>query len=259
MSPQSKTSTHATRSNLIEHIAHSGPPDAKTAASSSTNTPEEDVSKMSLPVRVRVKICGITSLKDAEAAISAGADALGFNTWSGSRRYLDLETAAEWIADLPCFVMRVALCVNMPQAQAKLLGTNGLVDMLQFHGDESREYCDEFAALKRPFMRAVRLGAANELDTLPHWGTRNVLVDAAVPGAYGGTGCSADLALAAEAVVRFPRLAITLAGGLEPHNVAAAVRRVRPYAVDVASGVESAPGKKDPAKMRDFVQAVLGA
>ena len=103
------------------------------------------------------------------------------------------------------------------------------------------------------------MGASSELNDLTLWSTRQLLVDAAVPGAYGGTGCSADLALAAEAVARFPRLYVTLAGGLEPDNVAAAVRRVRPYAVDVASGVESAPGKKDTGKMRAFVQAVLGA
>ncbi len=211
------------------------------------------------PLRVRVKICGITSPEDAEAAIAAGADALGFNTWQGSRRYLDLDTAAEWISTLPTFVTRVALCVNTPLEQAQRLAALPCLDALQFHGDESHEYCALFAGLGRPFIRAVRLGAAHELGGLIQWSTRQLLVDAAVPGAYGGTGCSADLALAAEAVAGFPRLSVTLAGGLEPDNVAAAVRRVRPYAVDVASGVESAPGKKDAGKMRAFVQAVLGA
>ena len=158
------------------------------------------------PLRVRVKICGITSPEDAEAAIAAGADALGFNTWQGSRRYLDLDTAAEWISTLPTFVTRVALCVNTPLEQAQRLAALPCLDALQFHGDESHEYCALFAGLGRPFIRAVRLGAAHELGGLIQWSTRQLLVDAAVPGAYGGTGCSADLALAAEAVAGFPRL-----------------------------------------------------
>ncbi len=217
------------------------------------------VPKKELPVRVRVKICGLTTAQDAEAAIAAGADALGFNTWPGSRRYLELDAAADWISQLPAFVTKVALCVNTPFGQAKRLAKLPCIDVLQFHGDESREYCAQFAALGRPMIRAVRLGATQEIPFLARWGTRHILVDAAVPGAFGGTGCSADLALAAAAVAELPHLSITLAGGLEPDNVAAAVRRVRPHAVDVASGVESAPGKKDSGKMRAFVQAVLGA
>ena len=219
----------------------------------------EATPKKELPVRVRVKICGLTTAQDAEAAIAAGADALGFNTWPGSRRYLDLDGAADWISQLPGFVTKVALCVNTPLGQAKQLAKLSFIDVLQFHGDETLEYCAEFAALGCPMIRAVRLGAASELPSLAQWGTRQVLVDAAVPGAFGGTGCSADLALAAAAVSGLSHLSITIAGGLEPDNVAAAVRRVRPYAVDVASGVESAPGKKDAGKMRAFVQAVLGA
>ncbi|NBV33122.1 MAG: phosphoribosylanthranilate isomerase [Proteobacteria bacterium] len=186
----------------------------------------EDTS-LRLPLRVRVKICGITSPEDAEAAIAAGADALGFNTWQGSRRYLDLETATDWISTLPSFVTRVALCVNAPLEHAQRLAALPYLDALQFHGDESHEYCRLFAGLGRPFLRAVRLGASSELNDLTLWRTRQLLVDAAVPGAYGGTGCSADLALAAEAVARFPRLYVTLAGGLEPDNVAASGKRSR--------------------------------
>jgi len=235
------------------------PPTSHLSHTSHTGDIEDTSLRLQLPLRVRVKICGITSPEDAEAAIAAGADALGFNTWQGSRRYLDLETATDWISTLPSFVTRVALCVNAPLEHAQRLAALPYLDALQFHGDESHEYCRLFAGLGRPFLRAVRLGASSELNDLTLWSTRQLLVDAAVPGAYGGTGCSADLALAAEAVARFPRLYVTLAGGLEPDNVAAAVRRVRPYAVDVASGVESAPGKKDTGKMRAFVQAVLGA
>jgi len=209
--------------------------------------------------RVRVKICGITCSEDAESAVLAGADALGFNAWQGSKRYLDVAAAGAWLGELPGFVTRVVLCVNHNLEEALRLGGLPFIDVAQFHGDESDVYCTQYSADGRPHIRAVRPRTRAELDRLPMLGTRQVLLDAAVPGAYGGTGARADLGLAAEAVSRFPRLALTLAGGLEPDNVAEAVRLVRPYAVDVASGVESAPGRKDRFKMRDFVQAVLGA
>lgn len=209
--------------------------------------------------RVRVKICGITCSEDAESAVQAGADALGFNAWQGSKRYLDVAAAGAWMGELPGFVTRVVLCVNHTLEEALRLGGLPFIDVAQFHGDESDGYCARYSADGRPHIRAVRPRSRAELDRLPVMGTRQVLLDAAVPGAYGGTGARADLGLAAEAVARFPRLSLTLAGGLEPGNVAEAVRLVRPYAVDVASGVESAPGRKDRFKMRDFVQAVLGA
>lgn len=208
---------------------------------------------------MRVKICGITTAEDAEAAVLAGADALGFNTWPGSRRYLELEKAAGWIADLPGFVTRVALCVNASLEEAIRISGLPYVDALQLHGDETSEYCRSVAALGRSWIRAVRLENAAQIGSLAEWGTRNVLIDAAVAGAYGGTGARLDLELAVESVRRCKGLCLTLAGGLDPENVAEAVRLVRPYAVDVASGVESAPGRKDAVKMRDFVQAVAEA
>ena len=209
--------------------------------------------------RVRVKICGITCSEDAEAAILAGADALGLNAWPGSKRYLDVAKAGPWLKELPGFVTRVVLCVNHTFEEALRLGELPFIDIAQFHGDESDDFCTQYSADGRPHIRAVRLGSREELERLPRLGTRQVLLDAAVAGAYGGTGARADLELAAAAVTRFPRLSVTLAGGLEPENVAEAVRVVRPYAVDVASGVESSPGRKDPFKMRDFIQAALGA
>ncbi len=227
-------------------------------------SPQVPIQSGSIPTgvssfRVRVKICGITSAADAEAAVDAGADALGFNTWEGSRRYLDVCAAADWLREIPVFVSRVALGINLPLSEALRVADLPQVDLLQLHGDESAGYCAQIAASGRSFLRAVRLSGADDLAGLSEWSTRQVLVDAAVPGAFGGTGKLADLNLAAEAVRRFPRLRITLAGGLVPENVAEAVRLVRPYAVDVASGVESSPGVKDPAKMRDFVAAVAGA
>lgn len=206
--------------------------------------------------RVRVKICGITTEADALAAIAAGADALGFNTWSGSKRYLDLKKAQEWIVRLPGFVTRVALCINASASEVSEVAAMPGIDVIQFHGDETTGFCAEYAATGRGFIRAIRLGAEQDLDQLRDWSTRQILVDAAVPGVYGGSGASVDKRLAGLAIARYPDLAITLAGGLEPANVGDLVRELRPYAVDVASGVESSPGRKDWAKMRDFVQAV---
>jgi phosphoribosylanthranilate isomerase len=207
--------------------------------------------------RARVKICGITSREDALAAVSAGADALGFNTWEGSKRYMDIRKAGGWMVDLPAFVTRVALCINRPLEEALEIAQLPWVDALQFHGDESVDYCERFSKTGFPFIRAVRLGAAEDLEKLDQWSTSSVLVDAAVAGAYGGTGALADMTLARQAVERFPRLNITLAGGLTPLNVHEAVAAVRPYAVDVASGVESAPGRKGAELMRAFVTRVL--
>jgi len=172
---------------------------------------------------------------------------------------LDLEKASHWIVDLPGFVTRVALCVNAPLEEASRISQLPYVDALQLHGDETSDFCQSIALLGRSWIRAVRLESAEQIGCLADWGTRNVLIDAAVAGAYGGTGARLDLNLAAESVRRCKGLHLTLAGGLEPENVAEAVRLVKPYAVDVASGVESAPGRKDAAKMRDFVQAVAAA
>ncbi|MEI6714581.1 MAG: phosphoribosylanthranilate isomerase [Verrucomicrobiota bacterium] len=209
-------------------------------------------------LRVRVKICGITTEADALAAIAAGADALGFNTWSGSKRYLDLKKAQEWIVRLPGFVTRVALCINASGPEVEEVAAMPGIDVLQFHGDETKAFCAEYAAGGRSFIRAIRLGTDEDLDQLRDWSTRQVLVDAAVPSVYGGSGATVEKRLAGLAITRYPELAITLAGGLEPGNVGDLVRELRPYAVDVASGVESAPGRKDWIKMRDFVQAVNG-
>jgi phosphoribosylanthranilate isomerase len=203
-----------------------------------------------------VKICGITCRADALAAVSAGADALGFNTWEGSKRRMDIFSAGEWMKDLPAFVARVALCINKPLEEALAIARLPWVDALQFHGDESADYCGEFSKTGLPFIRAVRLGGVAELDRLDGWSTSSVLLDAAVAGAYGGTGLMADLALARKAVDRFPQLNIILAGGLTPANVGEAAAVVRPYGVDVASGVEDEPARKNVDLMRAFVQGV---
>ena len=207
--------------------------------------------------QTRIKICGITCREDAELAIELGADALGFNTWPGTKRYIDLTAAARWIRDLPPFTTRVALCVNSPLEEALTVARSPVIDVVQFHGDEDAQFCAEFARLSgKPFIKATRIRSEDEIAGLGGFATRHVLVDAHVAGQFGGTGVPVSLAIAAKVKERFPAIDLILAGGLKPGNVAEAVREVRPYAVDVSSGVETVVGRKDPALLRAFIEAV---
>ncbi|MHA3773899.1 phosphoribosylanthranilate isomerase [Verrucomicrobiota bacterium sgz303538] len=206
--------------------------------------------------RVRVKICGITNQRDAEEAIACGADALGFNTWPGTKRFIDLEREASWIRQLPPFVSRVALVVNATLDEAQRIAALPFVDALQFHGDEDAAYCAKFAATGKMFIKALRIRKEEDLQGIDAFSTKHVLIDAHVAGLFGGTGVRVDLSLATLLRERFPSLTLVLAGGLRPDNVSEAVRTVRPFAVDVSSGVESEPGKKDAGLLRAFISAV---
>jgi phosphoribosylanthranilate isomerase len=204
---------------------------------------------------VRVKICGLTNEQDARMAIACGASALGFNTWRGGKRFLDLAEAGAWIGHLPPFVTKVALLVNAPIEEAERIARLPFIDALQFHGDEDAAYCTEAARFGRPIIKALRLRTAADLEELERFSTRHFLVDAHVEGQFGGTGAGADLALARAFRARHPEYTLTLAGGLKPDNVAAMIAEVRPDAVDVSSGVESSPGRKDATLVRAFIEA----
>lgn len=197
---------------------------------------------------VRVKVCGITRREDAEAALAAGADALGFMFYAQSPRCLSVEAAAAICRALPPFVSKVGVFVNSDPAFLREAAERCGLDVLQLHGEESPEYC---AQCELPVIRAFRVRGAETLATLPGYDTAAWLLDSYVPGQRGGTGASFNWDLAA-AAVRLGRPVI-LAGGLTPENVARAVGQVRPYAVDVSSGVESAPGRKDARRMAAFV------
>ncbi len=209
---------------------------------------------MSSQERVRIKICGLTNEADAVAAIEAGADALGFNGFSGSKRYIDLATEAAWIVKLPPLVSRVAVVVNPSEVEARALLAQPGVDAIQFHGDETPAFCAPFKG--SGFIKALSARDLPSLKEAGAYGAGAILLDAFVPGAYGGTGQLIDLELASEFVRTHPHLRVILSGGLKPDNVAEAVRAVRPYAVDVASGVESGPRKKDHSLMKEFIAAV---
>lgn len=205
---------------------------------------------------VAVKICGITRREDALAAIDSGADLLGFNTWRGTKRHIDLAKNAEWISTLP--ILKVALLINATPGELAQVANLPWIDAIQLHGDEDSEYCRSAAALGKPLIKAVRAGSESALDGLDRFSTDHILLDAHVPGAFGGTGSRVDLDLVRTFSERFPKLTLWLAGGLKPENVGAAVTESRPRVVDVSSGVECEPGKKDASKMRAFVVAAKG-
>jgi phosphoribosylanthranilate isomerase len=214
-------------------------------------------------VSVRVKICGITSQADAEAAVRCGADALGFNFYARSPRFVPVETAADIIRTLPPFIEPVALFVidannpNEPEAVATKIN----VRTIQCHGDHLPLHLSGG-------LRYIPAFPVKHEDSLKHFRAfvrrcqdegqppAAVLLDAHVPGLHGGTGQTAPWHLLADFQ---PGVPVILAGGLTPENVAEAVRIVRPYAVDVASGVEKRPGEKDEDKMRRFVDNARAA
>ena len=203
---------------------------------------------------VRVKICGITSIEDAIAAVAAGADALGFMFYERSPRRISMDMASVIKNALPPFVMRVGVFADATEnviRSASLCGLNAL----QFHGNEPPEFLKRFSPITT--IKAFRIQNAGSLALLSAYNTSSWLLDSYTPAQLGGTGNTFDWEYARQA--RELGRPIILAGGLNPDNVADAVRKVRPYAVDVSSGVEFAPGKKDPAKLAAFIQAAKSA
>lgn len=206
--------------------------------------------------RTGVKICGITTGDDARMCADAGADALGFNFFEGSSRYLDPSTALDWIRRLAGIADRVAVVVNPSMDLVHKLLDSECFEMIQFHGDESPDRCRDSGFAN--WMRAVRVGGGTRASGIASLGTPNILLDANSSKGYGGTGELADWARASEIVASLPEHRVALAGGLNPGNVAAAIGRVKSAAVDVAGGVESSPGRKDERLVRAFVEAARG-
>jgi len=203
---------------------------------------------------VKVKICGITNLNDAIAAAEAGADAVGFIFHDRSPRFVAIEAAAEIARALPPFIIKVGVFVNAPEEFVHRAIADCGLNLLQFHGSESPAYCIQFGLMS---MKAFRIRDGKSLLAIPQYKTDAWLLDAYSSESLGGTGEKFDWDLAVEA--QNLGRPIFLAGGLTPQNIADAVRRVRPYAVDVSSGVEAVPGKKDHAKLKAFIQAAKAA
>ncbi len=202
----------------------------------------------------RIKICGITRPEDAQAAIAHGADAIGLVFYADSPRAVTTEQAAAIAAVVPPFVSVVALFVNEPVASIERTLGRVAIDLIQFHGVETPEFCQQFS---RPWIKALRVRADMDIAIVcrQYGGARGVLLDSWTEGVPGGTGQTFDWRLAP----RDLSLPVVLAGGLHEHNVGNAIRTLRPAAVDVSGGVESAPGVKDAHRMQRFIAAVRAA
>ncbi len=201
---------------------------------------------------MRVKICGITTPSDALAAIDAGADALGFNFYPPSPRYITPQALAPWLRDLPPFILTVAVLVDPLKEEIEAIETIAPFNLWQLHGHESPSYCAELAP--RRLIKALRIASQSDLASSQDFPVTSLLIDAPTP-LLGGSGKTCDWLLARQ-FCQHSRVPVILSGGLTPENITQAILTVRPYAIDVCSGVESAPGKKDHAKMRDFIAAV---
>ncbi|MBT8064847.1 MAG: phosphoribosylanthranilate isomerase [Gammaproteobacteria bacterium] len=196
---------------------------------------------------VRVKICGITRAPDLRAAVRAGADALGFVFAERSKRCLDSALAAELASAVPAFVCRVGLFMDQDAAEVERILGGVQLDLLQFHGSEGADYCRQFG---RPYLKAVSMAAPGAVTKAEaeYFDAAGLLLDSHQPGGLGGTGRVFDWASIPDAA-----LPLVLAGGLTPGNVREAVTAVRPWAVDVSSGVEDAPGVKNEELMLRFI------
>ena len=201
-----------------------------------------------------VKICGITRLEDAFAAVRAGAHAIGLVFYPPSPRYVTPAAAAAILRRLPPFITTVGLFVDAAAAEVQATIAQAPVQLLQFHGAETPEYCRQFA---RPYMKAVRMGPGVDLlqYARDYHDAKALLLDAYVEGLHGGSGIAFDWSRVPEGLP----VPVILSGGLTADNVAEAVRRVRPCAVDVSSGVESAKGVKDAARIAAFIAGVRNA
>lgn len=200
------------------------------------------------PAKTKVKICGITSIEDGQAAVAAGADAIGLVFYPPSSRYVTPSLAADIIASLGPFVTTVGLFVNEDAAVVKqTIALSGL-HVLQFHGDESSQYCQQF---DRPYIKALRMSPDLEpLQAVANFpGACGYLFDAWQPDKFGGTGKTFDW----QRIAGLASHNLILAGGLNPDNVEAAIQAVHPYAVDVSGGVEFTPGKKDHRALKAFI------
>jgi phosphoribosylanthranilate isomerase len=198
-----------------------------------------------------IKICGITNIEDGLAAASAGADAVGFIFHPASPRYVTPGKAREIIGALPHTVCTVGVFVNLAAGEVLHVAELCGVDFIQLHGSETREYCSRFP--RERLIKALSFRSEDELVRMTDYPVKAFLVDAHDPVRHGGTGMTCDWNLAGRAAVRHP---LILAGGLHADNMQAALEAVRPLAVDVNSGVESAPRKKDHEKMRSVIAAV---
>jgi phosphoribosylanthranilate isomerase len=203
---------------------------------------------------MEIKICGITNMEDAVMAFAYGADALGFIFYKKSPRYVSPEKAMRIIRNLPDDISKVGIFVNHDiDAVREIYHFCGL-DLIQLHGDESPAYCSEFP--QSILIKAMSPESGEDLGIIAQYGVRAIMIDARESGLYGGTGQQSNWELAAKLKEMHP---LVLSGGLNSGNILAAIKTVSPHAVDVNSGVEITPGKKDPRKVQNIIETVHAA
>ena len=215
--------------------------------------------KLTVTDRVLVKICGITNESDALAAIEAGADALGFNVVPGSKRWIDLDPAAGWIAKLPKHIWKVAVTADPNWEDACRIGQLPYVDGLQLHGNESTEFCLRLRDAGIAFAKALPVTNSQSLGAVPDFFTDTIILDSGSPAGFGGSGKVFPWKFAWQFAQKHRKLNLILAGGLNPENVAEAITAVRPRGVDVTTGVEKSPGHKDQGLVKAFIEAARAA
>lgn len=203
---------------------------------------------------IKVKVCGITNAEDAAAAASCGASALGFIFYKQSPRCVTVEDAYEISMSVPPFVKKVGVFVNEDSKLVNEIADRASLDLLQLSGDETSSYCKK---LNRPYIKSIRIKNRESCSEISKYDTPYVLFDNYDKDHYGGTGRAFDWELVKD--LPFEERYIILSGGLSPENVKEAIAQIRPYAVDVASGVEKLPGKKDHVKMKNFIEMVKNA
>ncbi|MDP3142464.1 MAG: phosphoribosylanthranilate isomerase [Candidatus Omnitrophota bacterium] len=201
---------------------------------------------------MKIKICGITNLKDAQDAVRLGADLLGFVFYPQSRRYLLPENARKIIAQLPKQIKKAGVFVNESPARVRLIAEKCSLDILQFHGKESNYYCQQFPGYK--IIKAFRIKNARSLKSIPRFKVDLVLLDTYSSKSFGGTGKSFNWDLLKE--LKRENIRIMLSGGLNPKNISTAIKKVKPDAVDISSGVEISPGRKSRRLMKKLFENI---
>jgi phosphoribosylanthranilate isomerase len=201
---------------------------------------------------VKVKICGVTNSDDAQLAFDAGADAIGINVFSGSKRFVDWVDARAWLREVPASLARFVVAVNPEPAEAFAWLRDEYVDALQLHGEKWLSLLPRLREFGKPIIRAIQVRQIEDLQSMTVSSEFGLLVDSYQESQYGGTGTAFPWNWLENWTVPKP---LIVAGGLTPENVGLAVQATRPYGVDVASGVEQSPRKKDPEKLRAFIAA----
>ncbi len=200
------------------------------------------------PAVPSLKICGVVTPADALMLVDQNVDALGVNFWPASKRFIAPEAAAGFLTEVAGRILRVGVFVNAAPALPLRLFAEGLIDVAQFHGDETPADCAVMVTAGLPFIKALP-ALPEALAQAPLFGAQAILIDTPAPGTYGGTGAVFDWSIAADFIRNHPHTPVILAGGITPANAAQAFSDVRPAAIDVASGAESAPGHKELAKI----------